>query len=338
MPVEGHFSNGRQARADAALLRLEAGRLRVESVDGRALIEPERAGEVKVSARLGRTPRHVTFRDGSCFSTDDNDGIDAMLGLRSRSGQGLVDRLESHWRFVAASVVATVAAVLIGVFWGVPAAARHVAFQLPASVGQEAERVAFEMLDRGAFEASRLDRAEQARLQALFAPVIERHAADLGIRVHFRDASKSFGANALALPGGSVVMTDQLVELARHDEELIAILAHEIGHIAERHALRRTVQTSALSLFALLVFGDVSSVPALAASIPVILTEMGYSRDFEREADLFAIRALHDSGIPPQRLGDILSRLDPEHSGSSYLSTHPPTPERIEMIGRHARP
>ena len=338
MQISGHFSNGRQARADAARLWLEEGRLHVATPDGRRLIDPEPVSEVRVSARLGRTPRHLYFGSGACFTTDDNDAIDALPGLHGRSGLGLVDRLESRWRFVLASVVATVAAGLIGVFWGVPAAARHVAFQLPASVGQEAERVAFEMLDRGAFEASRLDRAEQERLQALFAPVIERHAAELGIRVHFRDARKSFGANALALPGGSVVMTDQLVELARHDEELIAILAHEIGHIAERHALRRAVQTSALSLFALLVFGDVSSVPALAASIPVILTEMGYSRDFEREADLFAIRALHDSGIAPQRLGDILSRLDPEHSGSSYLSTHPPTPERIEMIGRHARP
>jgi Zn-dependent protease with chaperone function len=80
------------------------------------------------------------------------------------------------------------------------------------------------------------------------------------------------------------MMTDQPVERARHDEELIAILAHEIGQIAGRHALRRTLQASALSLLALLVFGDVAPVPALAASIPLILTEMGYSRDFEREA------------------------------------------------------
>lgn len=338
MSIVGHFSNGRQARADAARLILAGESLHVTGPDGQALVGPVAVSEVRVSARLGRTPRHLVFPDGARFSTDDNDGIDALLGLRGRSGQGLVDRLESHWRFVLASVAATIAAVLIGVFWGVPAAARHVAFQLPASVGQEAERVAFEVLDRSAFEASRIDPAEQDRLQDVFAALIKQHAPDLGIRVHFRNAEKSFGANALALPGGSVVMTDQLVELAHHDEELIAILAHEIGHIAERHALRRTVQASALSLFALLVFGDVSSVPALAASIPVILTEMGYSRDFEREADLYAIRALRDSGIAPQRLGDILSRLDPEHSGSSYLSTHPPTPERIDMIGRHARP
>jgi hypothetical protein len=94
--------------------------------------------------------------------------------------------------------MATAAAVLIGVFWGVPAAARHVAFQLPPSVGQEAERVAFELLDRSAFEANRLDRTGQERLQTLLAPLIERDAAGSGIHVHFRDAGKRFGANALA--------------------------------------------------------------------------------------------------------------------------------------------
>src|SRR5690606_19602099 len=170
----------------------------------------------------------------------------------ARSGQGLVDRLESHWRFVLVALVVTVAVVFGGVVWGVPAAARHVAFQLPTSVGQEAQRLAFEILDRGAFEPSRLDAAEQDRLQAVFAPLIERHAPDLGIEVSFRDAEDSFGANALALPGGAVIMTDQLVALAQHDEELVAILAHEIGHVAERHALRRTVQASALSLVTLL--------------------------------------------------------------------------------------
>ncbi|MDX5362574.1 MAG: M48 family metallopeptidase [Pseudazoarcus pumilus] len=335
MQVNGHFSDGRQARAETAYLIQEGGRLWVVGADGRSLVEPTPLRAVRVSARLGRTPRHLVFPAGGRFATDDNDGVDVLLGVHARAGQGLVDRLESRWRFVLAALVVTVAVVFVGVMWGVPAAARHVAFQLPASVGQEAQRVAVDMLDRSAFEPSRLEGAEQARLQAVFAPLIARHAPELGITVSFRDAANSFGANALALPGGAVIMTDQLVTLAQHDEELLAILAHEIGHVAERHALRRTVQASALSLLTLLVFGDVSSVPALAASLPVVLTELGYSRDFEREADLYAVRVLRDNGIAPQRLGDILLRLDPERSGSSYLSTHPPTPERIELIGRH---
>lgn len=336
MQVAGHFSNGRQARAEAAQLTLEGGRLQVVSADGGVLAEPIAPSAVRVSARLGRTPRHLVFPTGASFTTDDNDGIDTLLGAQARTAQSLVDRLESRWRSVFVALLATVAVVVVCVVWGVPAAARHVAFQLPTAVGQEAQRVALDVLDRGAFRPSLLDAAEQARLQAVFAPLIERHARHLGIEVGFRDGAGSFGANALALPGGAIIMTDQLVALAHHDEELVAILAHEIGHVAERHALRSTVQASALSLLTLLVFGDVSSVPALAASLPVILTELGYSRDFEREADLHAVRVLRDSGIAPQRLGDILSRLDPDHSGSRYLSTHPPTPERVELIGRHA--
>lgn len=334
MRVTGHYSDGRLARAEPAVLNVAADGVSVLDPDGSTLQPATPLQRIEVSARLGRTPRHLGFPDGGRFTTDDNDAIDALTGA-ARRGQGLVDRLESRWRWVLAAVVLTVAAVVGSVVWGIPAAARHVAFQLPPAVGAQAERVAMEILDRGPLAPSTLATDEQLRLHRSFESFIQAHGAGLNIRVLFRDAAGSFGANALALPGGSVVFTDQLVALAEHDEELLAILAHEIGHIAERHALRRTVQASALSLATLLVFGDVSSVPALAASIPVILTEMGYSRDFEREADLFAVRTLQASGVDPRRLAQILSRLDPEQSGGSYLSTHPPTPERVELIHRH---
>lgn len=333
MDVLGHFSDGRQTRTEPASLTLEHGRLSVCTADG-VLRAAAPLAQVDISARLGRIPRQLVFPCGGCFTTEDNDGVDALSGAR-RSGQGLVDRLESHWRAVLVAILIAVVAVIGGVAWGIPAAARHAAFELPDTVGAETERIALELLERDALAPSTLDAAEQQRLQQAFRPLLAQHRNGPAIRVLFRDARDSFGANALALPGGTIVMTDQLVALAQHDEELLAILAHEIGHIAERHALRHTVQVSALSLMTLLVFGDVSSVPALAASVPVVLTEMGYSRDFEREADRFAARALHAQGIKPRRLADILIRLDPAQTGSSYLSTHPPTPERVELIRQH---
>lgn len=330
MQIEGEFSDGRSAHLRSAHLRASDGSLRVVGADGTALTPDMPLADVEVSSRLGSTPRHIRFASGASFSTDDNDAVDQLLS-GSRPASSFVHRLESHWRFIVVAVAVTVSVVAASIVWGVPAAARHVAFALPASFAKQSEKAALDLVDGRLFKPSTLQPAEQARLLEAFRPILDAHEPALGLNVRFRDAQHSVGANAFALPAGTIVFTDQLVHLARNDEELIAILAHEAGHVAHRHALRSTVQASTLSLMAALVLGDVSSVASAAASVPILLTELGYSREFEREADRHAIDTLHAAGIPPHRLADILGRLAPEDSGG-YWSTHPPTPDRLQAI------
>lgn len=334
MRIRGHFGDGRRSRAEAAELLIVGGRASVTSLEGVLRIGAIPLASISVTSRLGDTPRHLYFSDGSSFTTDDNASVDLVFA-DVHSGTGWLHRLESRWRMAALALMVTVGVVAAGIHWGVPSAARHVAAALPASVNIESERLALQFLDGELLRPSRLAPNERERLLRLFRPVLADQAPDLPLRVVFRDAGHSFGANALALPGGTIVLTDQLVKMAHHDEELMAIVAHEIGHIVERHATRRTLQASILSLFAALAFGDISSVSAAATSVPIFLTELGYSRRFEREADLHAVSTLARLDIPPTRLADILQRLDPSHGGHGYLSTHPPTPERIEAI-RHA--
>lgn len=336
MRIHGQFSDGHSTRREEAELQFERGQLRVVSASGTELIATTPLKQVRISSRLGHTPRHLYFAGGASFVTDDNAAVDrALTTLRPQAV--FVHRLESKWRAIALALLACIGFVFAGLYWGVPALAKSVAFRLPVAASIEAERIAIQVLDHSAFRPSGLDPAERERLHARFQPLLDTAAGDaLPLRVEFRDAQHSFGANALALPGGRIIFTDQLVQLAGNDEELLAILAHEIGHIVERHAMRRTVQASALSVFAVLLLGDVSAVAGGAAALPVMLTESGYSRAFEREADRHAVHLLHAHGIAPQRLADILQRLDPDDSGPGYFSTHPPTPERAEHIRREA--
>ena len=128
-----------------------------------------------------------------------------------------------------------------------------------------------------------------------------------------------------------MVVTDPLVELAASDSELIAVLAHEIGHLRQRHSLRRLLQASATTVLVIAITGDIGSVASLAAALPTVLLQSRYSRDFEREADDFALDYMKRRGIPTQSLGDILLRMEKERAGSDvpdYLSTHPSTRER----------
>jgi predicted Zn-dependent protease len=106
-------------------------------------------------------------------------------------------------------------------------------------------------------------------------------------------------------------------------------LAHEIGHLKYRHALRHILQDSATGLLIVFVTGDVSSI---LGAIPTGLLLTKYSRDFEREADDFALQYLDRRGIDGKAFSDILLRMEKERPGTSdipsFLSTHPSTEER----------
>ncbi len=145
------------------------------------------------------------------------------------------------------------------------------------------------------------------------------------------------GANAFALPSGIVVITDALVKLSRNDDEVIAVLAHEVGHLEHRHSLRIVMQDSAVALVAATVIGDPFSSSTLAAALPTMLVHARYSREFETEADDYAYGFLVSHRIPTQAFADMLTRLDSEQESSvaeTFLSSHPSTQERVERFRR----
>ncbi len=345
--IDGAFFDGGNSRRIAATLRADAdGRVRITGADGAALAGPLPLAQLEVSSRLGNMPRFLRFA-GNVFETPDNDAVDALLAA-TRPRHNLAHRLESKLRYALAGVAVTALCVWGGVRYGIPALAETAAFAVSPELSQQIGDGALALLDRGMFEPSGLDGAEQARLRARFAPFVAS-ARGHRIQVEFRDAEDSIGPNALALPSGGIVFTDQLVRLAQNDEELLAILAHEIGHIERRHALRHTIQSSVLGVLAMALTGDVSSVASVVTVLPVILTEMGYSRDFEREADRHAAQMLVRNGIGVEHFAAILTRLDgaircgedakacgadaPEPPRwHSYASTHPPTAERLRAL------
>lgn len=332
MRLQGRFFDGNSSRSHPASVVVENGLLRVEGGAGEILHPALAPDQVEFSSRVGNTPRFLRFPGGASFETADNDAVDRLLAQRAPAS-GLAHRLESRLRYVIAGLVLTVVFVWGGVHWGIPALARVAAFALPAELNAQAEAMVLEVLDHQILEPSRLPADEQDRLLAAFAPLIREGAGGQSLRVVFRDAADTIGANALALPAGTIIFTDQFVRRAAHDEELIGVLAHEIGHVAHRHAMRASLQSSLLGLLATLVVGDISSVSSVVTAIPVMLTQLGYSREFEREADAQAVATLRRHGISAQRLVDILQRVDPdEDERGAYLSTHPPTPERVRLI------
>src|SRR5664279_6314679 len=106
--------------------------------------------------------------------------------------------------------------------------------------------------------------------------------------------------NALALPGGIIVITDAMVEAFDNDAEFRAVMAHELGHVHGRHAVRLVLQDSGLAVLMTALAGDAVGATVLAVALPSVLLRARYSRQFETEADDYAFATMQRRGESPK--------------------------------------
>jgi len=117
-------------------------------------------------------------------------------------------------------------------------------------------------------------------------------------------------------------------------------MAHEVGHVLHRHSLQQIYRSVGVILVISVLLGDVTSVTSIGASLPAVLVESGYSREFEYEADAVAAEYLNRKGWGTKPLIEILIRLSTKVGGSerSLLSTHPATEDRVRALEKLAQP
>lgn len=142
--------------------------------------------------------------------------------------------------------------------------------------------------------------------------------------------------NAVALPGGRVLIFDKLVQDARSPEEVAGVVGHEIGHVRERHVMQALLRQFGLTI---LLSGANSDITGTLGG----LTAMGYSRKAEAEADDFARVQLARSNVSPAPTAEFFARLrkDDPTSGSkalSYFASHPDTKSREQKFLAAVKP
>lgn len=334
------FFDGRSARSRAVRLRWHAFDRVLEVIPEPGDEPPLRRvppKEFTIESRLGRAPRFVRFKDGGRCEVADNPELDALIaswGIK-RPGSWL-HRVETSWTHVLVAFVLLLAMAGATVIYGLPWAARRVAFAIPAELVRKLGSEALDTLDRTMFEPTKLEHARQIELRGKFRDFLARTGDTTPYQIEFR-GGRGVGANAFALPSGTIVITDELVKLAEDDREILAVLAHECGHVQHRHALRGVVQNSAVFVLVALVTGDVSSATAFGGALPTFLLQTKFSREFESEADSYAMDTLRRGDIDPAMLATMLERLRKQHGEIDskmldYLRSHPSTPERVERI------
>jgi predicted Zn-dependent protease len=142
--------------------------------------------------------------------------------------------------------------------------------------------------------------------------------------------------NALALPGGHIVVFAGLVEQAESENELAMVLAHELGHFAHRDHLTRLGRGLGLTFAAMLVFGEDSSASNLASKL-FLVTESHYSREQESAADSWGLDLLVASYGHAGGATDFFNRVGAE-SGARIpylLGSHPHPDDRVNELREH---
>ena len=326
----GHWLSGRDLAPRPVTLTTDAGALRIEGLDEPRVLPLD---AIRVSDRLGHTVRFLRLPDGSSIETLANDEVDALLATQRRARfPAIIHWLEQRAAVAAAATVILVASVAALLLLGLPRAARQAAWAVPPAIEQRAGEAALDTLRR-LLSPSRLNRATRERVQARLDDLARTRRLATQPRVVFHGMNGH--PNAFALPGNLIVVTDELVDLAS-DDEITAVLAHELGHGELKHGLQSIFRGSAALLVVTTVTGDLSTLTNFAGALPFLLLQRGYSREFEQEADAYAAETLRLAGRDPAHLASILHKLSENRPGAarqiSYLSTHPATADRIKLI------
>ncbi|TBW59610.1 M48 family metallopeptidase [Marinobacter halodurans] len=338
MELTGDFYSGATSRRRPSRLWLDdEGQLILEADDERHLLEWH---AIRVSPRVGNTPRYLHLLDDGVFETRDNDGVDALT-RRFRTGRlsRWVHRLENHLGLILIAAVVAALMTLGSFLYGLPWTSKVVAGMMPASVVDSLSQTTLNTLDSTVMQPSTLSADRQAELRSTFAPYLETIPGQ-DVHVVFRH-SDQVGANAMALPDGTIVFTDAMVHLAEDDQELVAVLSHELGHVAHNHGMQGVVHSSLTAWLLVMMTGDLTAFADTTVTGPAVLLNLAYSRDMERDADQYALDLMQQRRVDPGHFIAIMQRLEGGEGSSEdkaadwqttingLMSSHPLTEERI---------
>jgi hypothetical protein len=144
--------------------------------------------------------------------------------------------------------------------------------------------------------------------------------------------------NAFALPGGFFYVNSGLILAADEEAELAGVMAHEIAHVACRHAMKEITrqQWAQIGMLPLVIFGGTAGYIAYETSgLTIPMAFMKFSRTFESQADYFGVQYMYKAGYDPQAYVAFFEKIQAKEKKkpgtvAKVFMDHPPTPDRIE--------
>lgn len=320
--LAGRFHDGKKAASHAVTVRITPAGLDIMGEDGRPIASWRRE-DLRPEQIPGAGLRLGSAAAPGCrLVVEDSGPLRLLLG-----------RQDPHAGWLRGGVLAaTGVAVLAGLWFALPAGARLLAEAIPA----ETER------RWGGGLADQMEHhwgtCRQPEGEAALAALTNRLAASLPPerRWHKVAVVKLPAENAIALPGGRVLVFQGLLAKAQGPDEVAGVLAHELTHVAERHVAAATIRALGVSALVTIVTGDASG--ALATGVTLMLAG-AYSRADEAAADRGAVDLLQRAGLDTQGLATFFRRVAAnDKAPPEWLSSHPDPLARAAAVERAVRP
>ena len=332
---QGFYLDGQTAVRHAATVRLMREGLEVATGTGLTRLWPYRetrqtqgfySGE-EVRLEMGGEHPEVLVVPDVEFLTSLHEATPQM-GRRFHDPAHRVSRL----RLTVLAAVGVIAASLGIYLWGIPAlatiGARFVPVAWEERVGQSAV----------SYFAPPGKQCGDPQLRAAVSEIVETLAAPgprspYALRVYVVNAPI---VNAIAIPGGHIVVFRGLLERTRTPEELAGVLAHELQHVLRHHATRAMIQGASTGLLLATLTGDATGPLAYGLQTARALGDLRYSRQAEDEADAEGMKMLLAARVDPTGMidfFDVLAKQEGTRTGAfKYLSTHPIAGDRIAQL------
>lgn len=290
--------------------------------------------EIQFSTRVGNTARYLYLPHDMKCETLCNDEIDVFLKQHNLQRiPRILNEVKAKFHYVLMSIVLFLLFVVSFFMYGVPLLSFELANLTPYSTKEQLSKTVLSQLNNVYLYQSRLSVQRQNEIHHSFTWMLKQlHLNPSQYTLHIK--SSNIGANAFALPSGDIVLTDDLINLAANDHEILSVLLHEIGHVEHNHGFQSIYRNSSGFLFSSFLMADISSVTVLGASLPTFFLSNQYSQEFEYEADAYFKNHASKLNLDKYALSNLLQRLSKlEIKGIfSYFSSHPSTQDRIKKI------
>lgn len=341
------FFDGQSSRAQTVFVQIEAQAVTLLSQDGARLARWPVDSLFVLPREFAGQPFALSSDQMELSRLVDLDGRleGAIRPLHlTRTGPSSEQRGEIGWPRLALIGGAAVISLVSAFFWGVPKLAGVIAENLPAAWESQlgdlvSEQIgkAFGMVGGGGPPASCTTPKGAAALDGIMAEFRASLPTPLPVRLEVWDSPV---VNALALPGGRIILFQGMIQAAGNVDALGFVLAHEYAHLAMRHPTEVALQAAGGAALISLVVGDVGGGIALGGLAEYMATT-GFTRGAEGAADTVALHLMQRGGWNLSPAADLFHRLaksGPDDRDWAWLSTHPSLMQRAEELRRQSSP
>ncbi len=351
----GAYFDGLSARKHRVTVNLSPRQMTLSLPEGRTL-GWDYADLRRNSASAGDNPpfhleRLAADPEGNRLESLTVDDPAFLLNLRQTSAVSLHSSLQrvKGSRHVGLALAVLVIPLFLYGLWKVviPELSDRVAMQVPVSWEEKLGTTVMQGLPK--MLAPTPNPAKEKVLQAIIDRLLSSGPDQpYDIRIYI---SPHKMINAVALPGGRIIVFQGLLNAAESPEELAGVLAHEIQHVVLRHSTRGIIRSLTSAILLTLIVGDMNGTMEMALNVAGELDGLRHSRNMEREADRQGMDMILTAGIDPSGMVRMFEKLQDreklltkgekaEQAGqeedsstwTEYLSTHPAGNDRVSQL------